>query len=240
MDQPHEYSVIVCQQGQELMVVTQTDHAKLAADILGLWLELRDHPQRRVILWAALHHDDGWQQADAAPMVDPSGEPCDFLTLPAAERIRVWERGTTQYLTSNPDGARLILQHALRLFRDSKGDQGQGFVAELEARLERLTAEDPTTTRELATSYGWLRIADQLSLVLCNRWLGPFETAGRHPSVRAELDGETMKLSPFPLAGTTRFDIPCRLIPARQYVRHFGSRSRTSGISTSGVDGRNR
>lgn len=212
-----DLTVIVCEQGEQLVLVTQTDHAKLAADTLQLWMELRDHSWRRLILWATTHHDDGWQEADAAPMVDPSGRPCDFLTLPAAERIRVWERGTARYLTSNPDGAGLILKHALNLLGDSTGEPWTEFLEMLRGRLGMLKQQALPAIPRVATNYRWLKMADHLSLIVCNRWQGAFEMIGPLGRVEGELSDHVLRLRPFPLAGSTRFEIPCRFIPGRTY-----------------------
>jgi hypothetical protein len=61
--------------------------------------------------------------------------------------------------------------------------------------------------------YRWLDLTDLISLAVCNRWSEPFERYG----FRGQLQGDTLHLNPFPLAGATAFRIPCRRIPDRAY-----------------------
>ena len=53
-------------------LVTQSDHARLAADLLRLFRvpELVEHPRRELLLRAVAEHDNGWWEADAAPRLD--------------------------------------------------------------------------------------------------------------------------------------------------------------------------
>ena len=53
-------------------LVTQSDHARLAADLLRLFRlpELLEHPRRELLLRAIAEHDNGWWETDAAPRLD--------------------------------------------------------------------------------------------------------------------------------------------------------------------------
>ena len=66
---------------------------------------------------------------------------------------------------------------------------------------------------ELAADYCWLELADSLSLAAC---LGAPEPLRRDRLTARMVAGE-LEIEPFPLAGATTFEVPCRRIPARRY-----------------------
>lgn len=201
-----------------LRLITQPDHARFSAELLALWRTdgMPVHPRRDELLFAVREHDNGWRETDAAPRLNPeTGGPHDFLTLPAAARIELWERGTARYAGSRPYAALLITRHAQRLHQERRGEDWQAFfdyLDELQAGLA--TASGIGGTEEAAADYRWLDLADLLSLGVCNGWPQPF---GRY-GVQARLADGTLCLDPFPLAGATTFRIPCRWIPARTYT----------------------
>jgi len=210
--------MIVHRDTDRLRCVTQTDHAALAAEILGLWRrdELPDNPRRDTLLRATREHDNGWQEVDAAPRVDPaSGRPHDFLTLPRSERDELWERGTRRHQESDPYVALLITTHAIGLHEDRRQEAAwAAFVERMEARwleLQALAAVDEAT---VAADYRLLALADVLSLALCGGWRPSFYRAG----YTARLEADTLQLEPFPLAGATTFQLNCRWIPQRRYT----------------------
>ncbi|HVS02886.1 MAG TPA: DUF3891 family protein [Thermoanaerobaculia bacterium] len=209
--------MIVSGMGATLRLVTQPDHARLAAELLALWRlpKLVDHPRRAGLLVAVREHDNGWREADAAPRVDPaSGAPCSFLDAPDEVRREVWRRGSRRYAASDPYVALLITRHALELLGDRRGEEAwQPLLAELDERHDELCERCELAEVEVAADYRWLAVGDLLSLTACSG--GP-ESRSRH-EYRAQLVDATLHLAPFPLAGTTTFSIPCRRIPARRY-----------------------
>lgn len=209
--------MIVVERDTDLQIITQTDHAYLAAQILSLWrTELAGHPRRREILYAARHHDNGWQEADAAPTLDPSGtRPYDFLSIPQSVYVSIWERGTTRYLTQDSYVALLITEHALRVRTAAPRDRGEMQLLEtLSERRDDLQQSTQTDDDQLAEDYRWVALADFLSLVACCGWSVPFRRHG----VSGILAGDTLRLTPFPLAGATTLGVPCRHLPRRAFT----------------------
>ncbi len=210
--------MIVARANTDLRVVTQPDHARLAAEILSLWHAdgLPEHPRRKDLLFAAREHDNGWRETDAAPHADPAtGRPYTFLDLPDRYRREVWERGVARFASSHPYPTLLILEHARRLHRDRAADTAW---SELFERLAELGAEllerTNATPESLAEDYRWLALSDELSLLACAGWREPLERHG----VRARLAGKGLEIDPFPLVGATTFRAACRYIPDRRYV----------------------
>jgi hypothetical protein len=210
--------MIVTRQGGDLRLVTQRDHAHFAAELLSVWRapELLKHPRRRELLEAVREHDNGWQEADAAPRLKPSTrEPYGFLDLPLEDRLEVWRRGVRRFAETAPYLALLISQHALALFASRSGEEPfDQLLEELERLREDFLARCALGLAEAATDYRWLELADALSLAACGADLPAPNLHGWKAEPR---EGE-LSIAPFPLAGATTFQVPCRTIPARHYA----------------------
>jgi hypothetical protein len=210
--------MITVPEDSSFLLITQPDHAHLAGEVLSLWRAdgLPDNPRREEILFAAREHDNGWREADAAPRWDAErGRPHDFTTLPAGERIAVWERGVCRFAAERPYASLLIARHALNLFGGRRGEEAWDrlldFLEDFENGLIERTGVEPETVEE---DYRWIDLADQVSLAACACWREP---AGRYGVRVVPLEGGAVGLDPFPLAGATTFRVACRRIPARAY-----------------------
>jgi hypothetical protein len=208
--------MIVARDGGRLRLVTQPDHAHLAAEILGLFRlpELATHPRRDRLLRAVRGHDDGWREADAAPRIDPAtGRPFSFRDLPAGPRAEIYARGARRH-EDDPYVQSLVIRHLRSLLR---GREASPEWADLCADLADLgVAADeaaglPATI--LDADFRWLTVADALSLALCERWREPFAVGGW----KGLVDGVTLLLRPFTLAGSTRVTVACRQLSDRSF-----------------------
>lgn len=209
--------MIVTQAEPRLRLITQPDHARLAAEILGLWHTdgLPGHPRRADLLFAVAEHDNGWRELDAAPYVDPgTGRPHSFLDLPDRLRIEVWTRGAERFASSRPYAGLLILEHARALHRERRGDPDwQSFFDRLDELADQLRDAPETARAPLEDDYRWLALADDVSLALCAGLEGRFDRHG----LRGRLSATELRIDPFPLVGSTTFRVPCRYIPDRPY-----------------------
>ncbi|MFN7941897.1 MAG: DUF3891 family protein [Thermoanaerobaculia bacterium] len=203
-------------------VVTQADHARLAADLLALFRlpELIDRPRRRELLLAVREHDNGWWEADAAPRVDAAtGLPLDFREAPPELRREIWRRAVERRADEEPYASALIATHALRLLADRRADDEYGeWLAALEERRAELLGASGRTIADALADDRWLELADDLSLAAC---LGDgrfVQTLGFRAQVETTASAVEVRLAPFPLAGTTRFALPARALPPRRYA----------------------
>jgi hypothetical protein len=209
--------VILLAADDRLRLVTQPDHAAFAADVLALLRlpGLVGHPRRTALLRAVRLHDNGWQELDSAPLVDPaSGRPYTFVDLPEPQRVEVWRRGAARYRESDAYTALLTGEHALALLGGRAGDERwdpllADLVEQRETLLDRCNLEPPA----LLADYRFLDLADRLSLLVCTGAREPLERLGIRAWMR---DGELV-LDPFPLAGATTFALSCRHVPDRRY-----------------------
>lgn len=199
-----------------MRLVTQSDHAHLAAELLSLWVadDLPDHPRRAEILFATGEHDNGWRETDSAPPLDPDGQPWNFVALPERLRVEIWRRGVER-IASRPIAALLVLTHAIAI-HEPAGASGEilELLEWLRARRDELLLEADVPVATIAADYRFLDVADAASLCACGALGRSFERRGLSGSF---VDG-VLRLEPFPFVGTTTFHIAARDIPARRYA----------------------
>ena len=206
-----------------LCFITQTDHARLAADFLSLvrHRDLVDEAMRGDLVFATREHDNGWAEADSAPRIDPEGNAFDFLTLPSQHRLELWQRGVERYADERPAATCWIIQHALSLHSSLVDDPQWGPAIKSWAEFQQnLLEESGMTPSSMSRLYSWLDLADSVSLAICSRSVSLFD----HSKYRAALAEEaapgnfaTLMLDPFPLAGTTTFKMNIRRVAPRAF-----------------------
>jgi hypothetical protein len=211
--------MIIQPSGDSLLFVTQADHARLSAELMDAWCEggLPQHPRRAAILAAARNHDDGWLEEDDEMHVDATGEPLDFVAVPAYVKHRIWPRAASRLAERDPYVAALVAQHALTIHGQQRGDPAwQAFFDTMDAlHAELVAASGPDAARTLPLDYVFVQTADQLSLIFCNGWRTPFARIGG----RTILTGGTLDTSPDPFAGRrVPLQVPARRLPARSYA----------------------
>ena len=211
--------MIVVHDPPEFRIITQPDHAHLSGTLLSLWMKdgLLDHPRREDLLFAAREHDNGWREADAAPRYDAIRQrPYDFSSFPSTERLEIWQRGIGRFSRERPYVALLIAHHAQSLYRQAAAvpDGWHQYQSSLDESQQDWFDRAATDPLELEQDYRFLQTADLLSLAACDRWEEPLDTS----LVRAFVIESTLQLSPFPLAGSTTVQVPCRRIPDRSYL----------------------
>src|SRR5919204_4119302 len=150
------------------LLITQPDHAALSARIIRRWIAdgFPTSPRRDVILLAVEQHDNGWQEIDDAPLVDPAtGRLLDFMNAPDATRQGIWPRGVER-LSHTPYAAALVAQHALHVYDHYRPRRDWApFFAEMETlRNRHLLAAAPLTMDDLRGDYAFVRLGDLISL----------------------------------------------------------------------------
>ena len=186
---------------EERWLITQPDHAGLAARILEAW-QCDGFPSsetRAVVLFAAREHDNGWQEEDRVPIVDDgSGEVLDFIHAPDTVRQRIWRRAVDR-LSDTPYAAALVAHHAVSIFdRYRRMPAWQRWFSLMEAaRDAALQRAKPLTRDDLRRDYFFIAVADLASLTFCNGWTEP-QHAGPY---EIRLGGSMLRITPDPFAG---------------------------------------
>jgi hypothetical protein len=228
-------------------IVTQADHARLAADLLRLFRlpELVEHPRRELLLRAVAEHDNGWWEADAAPRLDAAGSaPLDFRAVSAELRQEIWQRGVERFAVDSPYVAALVAGHALRILRPDPLDAAwTAFRAGLEERRKELLEEAGETLTTAMRDDFWLELADDLALAAATGeatfvslpgWravavssrtsaeVAGSGAAGAGAATSADEDSVELALAPFPFAGVTTFGLSCRILPPGRFASASG------------------
>jgi len=151
-----------------LQLITQPDHAQLAARIVEHAVALNAHPRREAILLAVAEHDNGWAEEDAAPIVNPTtGHPADFVNVPEAVRHRVWPRAVRR-LAPHPWTAALVAEHAVVVYDRFRVEDGwTSFFSAMEGARDQMVRASGLTSSELVSDYVFVRVGDLISLLFC-------------------------------------------------------------------------
>jgi hypothetical protein len=188
--------VIVREYHDRLLLITQPDHAHLAARVMEHCVSLDAHPRRDAILHAIAEHDNGWAEEDASPSVDPeTGAVVDFVNAPLAVRHRVWPRAVAR-LERDAWSAALVAQHAIIVYERFRPDpQWAPFFAEMTAVRDEMVRRSSRPLRDLEEDYAFVRLADLISLTFCAGWNG--EQRFGHWRVRRHTDRVLVTPDPF-------------------------------------------
>src|SRR6476660_3782455 len=202
--------------GNDLLFVTQPDHARLASEIMAAWRldGFPDHPRRDAILNAAREHDNGWREEDAETLVDGDGTPVDFIAAPVPVKHRIWPRAVRRLAGDHPYEAALVAQHALTVHADYRDrPDWQAFFDTIEGlRGEALARAGTGAAATLDDGYRFVNIADRLSLIFCSGWRERFGDR----QLQIQLTGATLIVKPDPFGGlSVPLRVMARRLPAR-------------------------
>ena len=215
--------MIVRNEGERLLLITQPDHARLAADIAAAWDAdgFATNPRRPILLLATREHDNGWIEPDSAPELDPtSGHPYDFLSAPSATKQAVWPRAVERLQLVNPLAAAFVAEHALTVLNDYRSSPAwHSFFDRVStsrnALLKRSGIDTPEARAEFTRDYRLLYLADYLSLAFCNAWTRTFDASG----YRFQMHDNALRVAPDPFSGgRVDLSVSARRIPNRRYA----------------------
>jgi hypothetical protein len=211
--------MIIRRGANELLAITQPDHARLAGVFAEGW---RDHAGPSLVA-ASHHHDDGWIAWEEVPTIDDRGRPHDFLTIPVDERVAVYRRGIDLLAKTDLHAGLLTSLHFGSLLAEGlgalKGDArsiAESFLAEQatwEERVRRELGDPPGVEAE----YRVLRAVDYLSLLLCMRPLDELDGA---PVTTMTMDVEDgrVTLHPYPFdVDELGVSVPVRILAATTF-----------------------
>lgn len=192
--------MLISRRGGQLQLVTHPDHGRVAGALFEHWGNDRFAvpAPRDALLYAARHHDDGWQELDDRPWFNGEARrPAHFLEVPLPETVAPYRRGVDRVYDHDLHAGALVSMHWAGLYRTRWGLQGGEPVghpatAEVVAEQERrwagalgsawgrrgLRSEFETNTWH---AYEVLQTLDFLSLALCLVDLEQPSADGRMP-----------------------------------------------------------
>ena len=215
--------MIVRKQGGGLLLISQSDHARLSGIFAAHWGNAdfaRPTPNEQVVR-AAAFHDCGWYEYDTSPLYDvAAGETPNFIRVPFdAAQVAAHDQGISWLTGIDAYAGLLMSRHRTGLLRGryetvthpapppqrSLGVEATAFLARREAdQAARIATIDAA---EFATNFHLLQVWDMLSLYLCTAEpkadrIEPVPMGyGRASSTRLTLtprDGMTIAIDPYP------------------------------------------
>src|ERR1700676_1037444 len=136
--------MIIQQTSDPMVVIRQTDHAILSGFFAREWgndVFPRPEPFASFCL-AAAEHDNGWQEWEVAPGVDPkSFAPYTFMSVPTDEHVLLYQRGIDRVVKSDLYAGLLVASHCMGLYDRAKATM-PGYSAKDVKSQEQNVAND--------------------------------------------------------------------------------------------------
>ena len=185
--------MIIREQGDELLVIRQTDHAFLAGYFAKEWGNEefpRPEPFESFCL-AVSEHDNGWSEWELQPTLDAkSRTPHSFMSIPTDEHIALYQRGIERLVKVDHYAALLVSMHCVGLYDRARAtmpgfsakyvkSEESALVSEFVQRLRlqqlrlkvdlraSLATKDLVVEDALKANFERLEALDRLSLHLC-------------------------------------------------------------------------
>lgn len=225
--------------GSTWILISQLDHARVSAALAAYWGADGVAPlvDRKALLWAIEHHDDGWREWEQSPDVEPkSGRPRSFTEMDLADTLAIWRRSIELAGQHDPLSGYVVAGHFCRLL-ESFADRWQHDPRRVDAEqflqthrdamarwLAAWLAQSSDHTPALAErALAQLQLFDALSLYFCcTPTLEPTKFAtpdGAVITLTREPDGRfTTCTPPAFIVGKLNVEIFGRQVPARQYA----------------------
>ena len=185
--------MIIREQGDQLLLIRQTDHAFLAGFFAKEWGNEefpRPEPFDSFCL-AVCEHDNGWAEWELQPTLDEkSRSPYSFMSIPTEEHIALYQRGIERLVKVDHYAALLVSMHCTGLYDRARATMPgfsakyvkstettlvNEFVQRLRLQQLRLKVDlraNPATKKlvvedALKANFDRLEALDRLSLHLC-------------------------------------------------------------------------
>lgn len=136
--------MIVQDQGDQLLLIRQTDHAFLAGFLAKEWGNeqfVKPEPFASFCL-AAAEHDNGWTEEELQPGIDARTRlPYSFMSIPTKAHIELYHRGIERLVKADHYAGLLVSMHASMLYDKARATM-PGYSAKYVKAEEMQTATD--------------------------------------------------------------------------------------------------
>ncbi|MEM6330554.1 MAG: DUF3891 family protein [Planctomycetota bacterium] len=188
------------------LLISQIEHARLSQQLAAAWktlLPTASGATRREFLAAVLHHDNGWDDWQTSPRIDPEhGRPYGFTEMPPDLGQAIWSKSIDACRAIGPLAGWVVASHFIQL--QGKPDEDFAgwarWLGEQDRRrvgwLDEWLQADPQNSRAVAEEcLHLLQQFDWLSLWLCCR--APIDA--RDPVEPMELGDGSHRFGPYRL-----------------------------------------
>lgn len=185
--------MIIREQGDELLLIRQTDHAFLAGFFAKEWgnEEFPKPEPFESFCLAVAEHDNGWSEWELQPTLDPKARtPYSFMSIPTDEHIGLYQRGIERLVKVDHYAALLVSMHCAGLYDRARAtmpgfsakyvkSEESALVSEFVQRLRlqqlrlkvdlraNLPTKELVVEESLKANFERLEALDRLSLHLC-------------------------------------------------------------------------
>ncbi|WCK54012.1 DUF3891 family protein [Aneurinibacillus sp. Ricciae_BoGa-3] len=223
--------MIVYEQNNQWVMITQHDHAAVSGQVAKVWrkdvfegMHVRDD-----VLYAIAQHDRGWIGLDQTPFWnDGEKKPYSFQDFPAVPKLAFYRKGVDEVEAHSPYAGLLCSLHYVSFFPHPDSPDVMAYLADEKARQNRIKGELEFNQRELVFHFDLLQFCDNLSLYMCMQEPGVTKekeitwfrngfpqqfrfTQGKKVMARW-VDNEHVSLHPFPLQAETCVSVPARAV----------------------------
>lgn len=223
--------------GNDWLLISQIEHARLAAEIAEFWNgeAVTALPFRDELLPAIRHHDDGWEEWEQSPAIDPeTGKPRDFMEMPTPVAVEIWTRSIERCQAMTPQAglwvsghfcylAERALEHRVKESNTEESAVLQRFL-DLQSELQSgclLDLAESMTAEQIESGFRHIQFFDRISLWICG--------AAREKRVQlttpfgesielTPIDAKTIVVTPPALSADVELVVPVCRIPSRRYA----------------------
>lgn len=184
--------MIVREENEELVCVTQREHAVLSE---RLYETIADSVGP--VAAAINHHDDGWEESDQSPSVN-QGEIVDYRSVPLEEHLAILRRSARRSARHHPYAGWLVSRHGCSFHEEKSGEPVESFLAEqrqYRRELRELSGEALFVSWE--EDFNWLQFTDAVSLFALDPWTETlrWDRSTPGPTVLEPVDSGTVRFT---------------------------------------------
>ncbi|MCS1351816.1 DUF3891 family protein [Mechercharimyces sp. CAU 1602] len=159
--------MIVREQGDEYLLITQHDHGLLAGEFAVNWRFQLD--QMTSTLFAIAYHDVAWRELDKEICWnEDSGAPYSFIDFPLVPKLPAYKRGIDRIQAEDAYAGALCSLHFASFFSTAVEEEAIRFYRSEQERQQQLrTCLGECVWQTVAANYKLLQFCDDLSLFIC-------------------------------------------------------------------------
>ncbi|SEN62908.1 Protein of unknown function [Mesobacillus persicus] len=167
--------MIIVEQQQSYLMVTQHDHAQVSGEFARNWKEeyFPGIERKQDVELAVFEHDCGWLNVDAQPKWNnEKNRPFSFVDYPIDSKISLYTKGISEVAEQNSYAGLLCSLHYASFLQGGSAPAGVVFWNKENKRQQQLYVElgiagDPDKEKKLMDHLEILKFCDNLSLYVC-------------------------------------------------------------------------